>query len=350
MERKVLMYWLAQFGGWGAYYVFSILLLKNTFTPTYNLFLWILSSILFSVLLSHGIRFVILGWKWLNFKLGKLIVYSISLALLASVLLELFQSGLDYVIVPDFLVNESALGEEPFDLLQFTFAVSRSLILFLLWMGFYYVFAVNEKSRKQEIANLQWEASKNEIELKNLRAQLNPHFLFNSLNSIRALVGLNPEQAKTSITRLSSLLRESINLGKLKVISLNQELELVKSYLDLEQIRFEERLKLEFAVAENSLHCEIPPLMVQTIVENGIKHGISKSIDGGIVSVKTTFENKTLELEVSNTGKLDTDEASKGIGLENSRKRLSILFGDRADLNIRQDGDLVMVLIKITYA
>ncbi len=346
MERKTLIYWTAQFIGWGAYYTLSVLLLNSTsvFTLTENLIYWVISCILFSVLLSHGIRFLIIRWNWLNLKLGQLIALSITTALLSAIVLELFQNYLDDFIVPDFLA-----GAKEFVWGQFVFAVSRSLILFLLWMGFYYVFVIIEKSRKQEILNLQWEASKNEIELKNLRAQINPHFLFNSLNSIRALVGLNPEQAKAAITHLSSLLRESISLGRLKVISVQQELDLVKSYLDLEQMRFEERLQVDIDVEQSSLKCEIPPLMIQTIVENGIKHGVSKSIDGGRISLKTSFENNTLQLDVTNTGKLDIKEASKGIGIENSRKRLEILFGKKADFEIKQDGELVRVLIKIKY-
>ena len=119
-------------------------------------------------------------------------------------------------------------------------------------MGFYLAFIFIEQNRQQEIQRLKLSASEKEIELKNLRAQLNPHFLFNSLNSIRALVGLDPEQAKSAITRLSSLLRHSINLGKQTLVSLEDEIELVKNYLELEKIRFEERLQINYDIDPKS--------------------------------------------------------------------------------------------------
>ena len=351
VERKTLFYWLAQLGGWGAYYVFSVVLLLETgaFQMTDKVVPWILANIAFSVLISHALRFVIVRWNWLGLKLAKLIIFSIVLAFIASVLLEFFQHYLEYIIPRDFEVGTTTSLRLEFSWSSFFFAASRSLILFLLWMGFYYTFVIIEKSRKQEIANLQYEASRNEIELKNLLAQLNPHFLFNSLNSIRALVGLDPEQAKVAITRLSSLLRQSINLGKMQVVSLKEEFDLVKSYLDLEQLRFEERLKLKFDISENSLKCEIPPLMVQTLVENSIKHGISKAMDGGCISISSSYENNILQLEIRNTGKFEPGE-NGGVGIANTRKRLEILFGSNATFDIAQDGKDVSVTIEIKYS
>ena len=347
MERKVLLYWVAQLGGWSAYYVLSILLLiPSTFNITPNLLLWVLSCIAFSVLISHCIRWLILKFDFLSLNLPVLLLNTIVVSFVAAFCLEFFQYFLDTTIPLDFLVDTT---ENPFDWAIFFLATSRSVILFLLWCGFYYALVIIEKSRRQELLNLQWQASKNEIELKNLRAQLNPHFLFNSLNSIRALVGINPELAKLSITQLSALLRTSIHLGKQKVIPLKEELELVNHYLKLEQIRFEERLIVKSDVDENALNCMIPPLMVQTIVENGIKHGISQSIEGGEINIKAKFENDVLEVLVENTGKLDKKLSENGVGIANTKKRLSILFGEETSFDLKQDGSLVRASIKIKY-
>lgn len=348
MERKIVLYWLAQLGGWGAYYVFSILLLLSTndFTSTLNLLLWVISCILFSILLSHGLRWVILRLDLLGKKLPELLGYTILFAVLAAFILEWFQYFLDTTIELDFLVEQE---EQPFSWAIFLLATSRSLILFLLWSGFYYVFVIIEKSRKQELLNLQWQASKNEIELKNLRAQLNPHFLFNSLNSIRALVGINPDQAKSAITQLSGLLRNSINLGKLRLIPLRDELELVDNYLKLEQIRFEERLNVKMQIEDAAKNCQIPPLMVQTIVENSIKHGISKSIGGGEIIITAAYKNSELLLTVENTGKIDATDSENGVGVANTKKRLAILFADHAEFKLFQDGNFVKASIKIKY-
>ena len=397
MERKKLFYWGVQFAGWTAYFLFSILLLFSTedFISTFNLYIYAALSILAAIMVSHGIRYVIIKKSLLSKPINQLVIITLFLSIIAGFTLETFQHFFEEIIEIDFLVDQDKQDnssqwvvvdgdtlqvanlpvdsmqintpadtlqltngetlsseeqeEEPFQWGVFLFGVSRSIILFLLWSGFYYVFAIVEKSRAQEILNLKWEASKNEIELKNLRAQLNPHFLFNSLNSIRALIGLNPEQAKTSVTQLSSLLRKSISLGKLRVISLKEELDLVKIYLDLEQVRFEERLSTDFQISQESLSLEIPPLMIQTVVENAIKHGISQSIDGGIVRVISHKRENTLEITVSNSGLLKIDQKEEGIGISNTKKRLEILYGKDASFSINQVDDEVVVKINITY-
>lgn len=352
MERKVLFYWLAQLLGWGAYFVLSVFLLVNAeeLILTLNLLLYISSSIVISILISHALRYAILKMDLVSGSIVRLILWTIGLSLVSAVCLEIFQ---DYfssqIIYIDFIKDYVPEDVYTFNKNEFIFATFRSLLLFLLWAGVYMAFMFIEKARKQEILNLKWDASKNEIELKNLRAQLNPHFLFNSLNSIRALVGLDPEQATTAITGLSTLLRSSINLGKQKVVRLKDEMELVKSYLELEQIRFEERLKISYKVADNTSNCEIPPLMVQTIVENSIKHGISQLIDGGTITIEAELQGNTLVLAVSNPGKLNVKLADDGIGISNTRKRLSILFGENASFAINQKGDQVEAKIKITY-
>lgn len=397
MERKKLFYWGVQFAGWTAYFLFSILLLFSTedFISTLNLYIYAALSILAAIMVSHGIRYVIIKKSLLSKPINQLVIITLFLTIIAGFTLETFQHFFEEIIEIDFLVDQDKQDnssqwvvvdgdtlqvanlpvdsmqinkpadtlqltngetlsseqqeEEPFQWGVFLFGVSRSIILFLLWSGFYYVFAIVEKSRAQEILNLKWEASKNEIELKNLRAQLNPHFLFNSLNSIRALIGLNPEQAKTSVTQLSSLLRKTICLGKLRVISLKEELDLVKIYLDLEQVRFEERLSTDFQISQESLSLEIPPLMIQTVVENAIKHGISQSIDGGIVRVISHKRENTLEITVSNSGFLKIDQKEEGIGISNTKKRLEILYGKDASFSINQVDDEVVVKINITY-
>lgn len=350
MQRKRLLYWIVQFTGWTAYFLFSILLLASSesFVLTTNLYIYAFLSLAAAILISHGIRFVIIRRSLLTQSISNLVSTTLLMAIIAGFALETAQLFYEWIIEVDFVIDREE-EEEIFQWATFLFAVSRSIILFLVWCGFYIVFGIVERARSQEILNLKWEASKNEIELKNLRAQLNPHFLFNSLNSIRALVGLNPAEAKTSITQLSTLLRRSINLGKMRIIPLKDELELVKIYLELEKTRFEERLSIDFEVDTNSLSAEIPPLMVQTIVENGIKHGISKAIDGGTIRVQTKMIEQQLELVISNSGKLDKDIQGDGIGIQNTKKRLSILYGEKAKFSIKEAQGNVIVTIQIQY-
>jgi hypothetical protein len=351
MERKKLFYWGVQFAGWTAYFLSSILLLftSGNMIVTFNLFADATLSMLSAIIISHGIRYIIIHKSLLSKSIGQLVWITLAMTIIAGFLWITCQLLIENSIESDYLVKTSATTDEPFSWGFFLYRVSRSIILFLLWCGFYYVFAIIEKSRKQEILNLKWEASKNEIELKNLRAQLNPHFLFNSLNSIRALIGINPDQAKTSVTQLSSLLRRSISLGKLRVIPLKDELDLVKIYLDLEQVRFEERLQTDFQIGQDSLSLEIPPLMIQTVVENAIKHGISKSIDGGVIRVITKKQGNTLKITISNSGELGAAKSEVGIGISNTKKRLEILYGKDASFSIDQIDDEVVVKINITY-
>lgn len=315
---------------------------------TPHLFVSAAFSVFILILISSIIRFIILKFNVVAKKGYQIVLVTVVMATLASTVYVLLNHSYDLVVGVDYLVHPSDSVYE-LTLPKFFFSLLRTVTMFLVWCGFYYAYIILEKSKAQEILNLKWEASKNEIELKNLRAQLNPHFLFNSLNSIRALVGINPEQAKTSITELSTLLRQSINLGKMRVISLRDELDLVKIYLDLEQIRFEERLRTGYEIAEDSLSCEIPPLMIQTIVENGIKHGISKSIDGGVIHLRSSFSNNELQLEIRNTGTLDLSQDSRGIGVSNSKKRLEILYGSEAEFSIFQEKEDVIVKINIRY-
>lgn len=350
MERNKVLYWGIQLIGWTAYFLFSILLLysSNNFKLTFNLLLFGVLSVLASVFLSHGIRYIMLKYDVTTWKIKNIVVTTLLLSIAGGFLLDTFQYFLESsVITIDFIVNP--IEDDSFNWPSFLWAVSRSIILFMLWCGFYYAFIISERSREQEILNLKWEASKNEIELKNLRAQLNPHFLFNSLNSIRALIELSPDEAKKSVTQLSNLLRRSINLGKLRLIPLKEELDLVKIYLDLEKVRFEERLETVFEIDDKTLSCEIPPLMIQTIVENGIKHGISKAIEGGKISIKSELKQGALFVTISNTGELIFKEDSTGVGISNTEKRLEIIFGKAAQFSIYQSGEQVVSEIRIKY-
>ena len=144
-----------------------------------------------------------------------------------------------------------------------------------------------------------------ELELKTIKAHINPHFIFNSLNSIRALVDENPSRARTAITELSNILRSSMQVDKAETVSFEKELNIVKDYLALENMRFEDRLKVEYEIDEDTLDQQVPPMMLQTLVENAIKHGISKQISGGIVKIISDFKNQYHELAVQNTGSLN---------------------------------------------
>ena len=173
-----------------------------------------------------------------------------------------------------------------------------------------------------------------ELELKTIKAHINPHFIFNALNSIRALVDENPGRARTAITELSNILRSSMAADKVETVPLEKELGIVKDYLALEQIRFEERLDVKMQIDDNTLVYPVPPMMLQTLVENAIKHGISQDIKGGKIEIISTLNNNSHQLLIRNTGHLNGHASNEGFGISSTRNRLQLLYGDKASFNI----------------
>jgi LytS/YehU family sensor histidine kinase len=192
------------------------------------------------------------------------------------------------------------------------------------------------KSRKQQMDTLQLEALVKSLELKTIKAHINPHFIFNALNSIRALIDENPPRARAAITELSNILRSSLSADKGETVSFKEELTIVKDYLALENMRFEDRLQVQYDIGNESLNMQVPPMMLQTLVENAIKHGISKQVQGGIVKITSGIEGGYHQLAVQNTGYLNGGASKNGFGISSTQDRLSLLYGDKARFEIRQ--------------
>jgi len=255
-----------------------------------------------------------------------------------------------YALISDiFFMDVEQILAPPYTLiLQLIFPFT---IIFLFWNILYFASIYLKNYEREEVKNLRLTASMNEVELNNLRAQLNPHFMFNALNSIRALIDENPNQAKKSITQMSNILRNSLVSGRKKFVEMSEELRMVQDYLSLEKIRFEERLSFEIEIPEELFKASIPPLLVQTLVENGVKHGISNLPEGGKIWIHAqNVGDSNLIIKVCNSGKYDPlkprRKDSHGIGLTNSRRRLNLLFADKASLEIFNEDD--KVICKIT--
>jgi LytS/YehU family sensor histidine kinase len=242
------------------------------------------------------------------------------------------------------VVNVQRLAFDPSQILGFGFFY---VFLLFLWSLFYFTYHYIERYNK----SLKYEASMIEIELNNLKNQLNPHFIFNALNSIRALVDENPSKSKQAINHLSNILRNSLTFEKKGLTSFDDELNIVKDYLGLESIRFEERLKTELDIHPDSNKFKVPPFMIQTLVENGIKHGISKLTQGGVIQVKTLLEKNRLKIQIRNTGHVingvKRDKAG-GLGIKNTKQRLKLLYGEEASFRmINEHNNLVLTEIII---
>lgn len=171
----------------------------------------------------------------------------------------------------------------------------------------------------------------NEAKLNALQMQLHPHFLFNTLNSITSLIDIDPKKAQKMLTQLGFLMREILENDKKHVISLASEMEYIKAYLEIEHIRFQDRLSLDFSISDDISEAQIPALLLQPVVENAIKHGISKRSDGGQISVSASRSNgSNITIEVANDfqEKDDPSLVGYGIGTSNISKRLQQMYGD----------------------
>ena len=222
------------------------------------------------------------------------------------------------------------------------FSVFNGVIMLSVWWCIYFFYHLFDRLNRLEIERLRLATSVKESELRALKSQVNPHFIFNSLNSLRALIEEDPLRARQAVTQLANLLRYSLQSGQQETVPFEDELSVVNDYLALEQVRHEERLRLWLDVAADTLQLPIPPMLLQTLVENAVKYGISTHPEGGEIAIIARRENDSLRLQVTNPGafepgtaKLARANGSTGMGLANAANRLRLLFGEQATLQLR---------------
>jgi two-component system LytT family sensor kinase len=345
-------YWVIQGIGWGlfiAIHLFFNWSLGKLQTDNDRLLFFskIGIFIVLGLALTHIMRYCIIKLNLLQAKLEKQIMQFILLTLLFS-----FSGALIDLMVRQ---RVELLSKSESELLQknnlalLTLSNSMSFfVYYFIWSTIYFMYHYISKSRRQQLDTLRLEAMVKELELQTIKSHINPHFIFNALNSIRALVDENPQRARKAITELSNILRSSMQAEKLEMVPLEKELLIVKDYLALENMRFEDRLKVEYAIDEDTLTSTVPPMMLQTLVENAIKHGISKQVKGGLVKVISDFKDDYHELVVQNTGQLPTAIKNDGFGIASTYNRLGLLYGDKATFTLQQlQGFIVEAKVRI---
>ena len=217
-------------------------------------------------------------------------------------------------------------------------------LIFVAGLGIYWLsaalhlaFVISLRAAESERRALESQVSAREAELKALRSQLNPHFLFNSLNSIMSLVGRSPEEARRMCQGLGDFLRRTLNLGARDRVTLAEELDLVRHYLEIESVRFGNRLTFTLDVPDVLGPAAVPPLLLQPLIENAVKHGVAARLEGGEITLTARPDGERLHLVVANP--VDDDAApadGEGMGLDNVRRRLKALAGGRGNLDIRR--------------
>jgi two-component system, LytTR family, sensor kinase len=328
---KKKIYWACQLGGWLFLVLLNSLFFKLSNAFTSNVAISMLLLLIIGIFLSHLYRYFIVRLGWMKLKIAPLIPRVI----IATIVLAFLADYVQYSI--ELLLNIA--GNKHQNILNILTNILNLVPFFFSWSLIYFLVHYIENYKKAEIENLKWEASINEIELNKLKSQLNPHFMFNAMNSIRALVDENPTKSKDAITQLSNILRNTLQMGKNKVIPFEEELKMVTDYLALEEIRYEERLKTTVKIATRSTEFQVPPLMIQTLIENGIKHGISKLVNGGVLELETRVENETLIIIIKNSGQLILHhQTDPGFGIKNTVQRLQLLYGNAASFHINNEG------------
>ena len=228
------------------------------------------------------------------------------------------------------------LGQTGFDLPSQTAAEPFALLIglgalgYLLAITVHYVMQASQESAAAERRALESQVAQREAELRALRAQIDPHFLFNSLNSIIGLMSADVDRARTMCHRLAEFLRDSLTLGGETRIPLSREAALVEQYLGVERVRFGARLGAVINVADDAAGIGVPPLILQPLVENAVRHGVATLIEGGEIRVEAAIAGPRLFVVVSNPYDPDSRRRGTGLGLENVRRRLAATFGDRA--------------------
>ena len=331
---KIKIYWFCQIVGWSLFGFANILIyyIESNELQSFDILIEIF-QILFYIGSTHFLRHLIKKENWVTIHPLKLI----PMALLADLILGL--SNYLFLLLISFISGTLLLSVELKTQL-ILLGIGGPTSMYFLWSLIYFTFHYFQQYRQ----SLKYEALITETELNQLKSQLNPHFIFNALNGIRALVDENPVKSKSAITRLSNILRNSLLLDKKKLISLQEEMDIVKDYLELESIRYEERLRVVYEIDSRTFPVMVPPMMVQTLVENGIKHGIANLKEGGELKISTEIKMENLTISIRNSGQyVNEAKNERGYGLINTQKRLEILYGDKAGLKIRNENQCTVL-------
>jgi two-component system LytT family sensor kinase len=252
------------------------------------------------------------------------------------------------------LVRAMVPEKEDYDLFWHTvlvFRVAAGVLIFFVVTLIYYLYLSATQLAEKASRQAQLEAQVREGELKMLRAQINPHFLFNSLNSMSSLTLTDPMKAREMILKLSDFMRYSLSSHNEQPVTLQNEMESLRLYLEIEKVRFGERLIIEEYIQPECLTALLPGMLLQPLYENAVKHGVYESTETVVIRTSAHKENGLVVISVSNNIDPESVVTRKGagIGLINVRSRLELFFGEKADLTVTRKDDSFNVTVKFPY-
>lgn len=331
------LYWICQVGGWGFYAVTKI------WAALFNLPLlpW-LPVIAASVLLhgaglgaTHALRGFAKRRQWSVMSRGRLALRIVAAGCVLGIPFGVATQFTPLSALQDPGIADVSLGVDVGPGLVLLLNIVNWAFLFMVWQVLYFGALALRQYRNAELRESELARALQLAELRLLKSQLNPHFLFNALNAVRALIAEDPPRAQNAVTRLANTLRYTLSSAQDELVTVEQELEIVQDYLGIESLRLEDRLSIDCDVAADARRVRIPVMLLQTVVENAIKHGIAELPAGGVLRIHGKLHDGMLLLDVENPRPVVTPrDAGEGIGLRNAAERLRLLFGARASLDI----------------
>ena len=346
--KKIGPYWLCQIIGWFLaclYWVEGMLScncisIKNATINT-------LLTFITGIGITHLFTLIIRKYNLKEEKFPRVVYHVILFTFLIGIALWFVNIFINYYTYKEHYYLEVSKFNS---LWNFTIGSFDMFIVFMrissVWVLSYFLYHLGNRSNKAEKETAELNQLFTESSLNHLKAQVNPHFMFNSLNSVKALISEDPEKARNAVVILADILRNSLNSSSKSIISLKDELDHCRDYLKMEKIRFEERLQYEFIVQDDISGIALPPLSIQTLVENAIKHGLSDSLVGGKISITCLVENESIYASVINDGSIKTHN-SNGTGIVNLKKRFEILYPQNFNFSISEENGKVIAKFKI---
>ncbi|WUR14868.1 histidine kinase [[Empedobacter] haloabium] len=337
-RRGIHWYWLCQLAGWGSVVLFNLSFVFMS-RPGAAITAVCVGGGCAGIALSHQWRRVLLRRRaasrplaWPALALGILVLASAQTAAMWALFLVFQPFG------------------QPHGLAWLPNAMIFWVGTFLAWTIFYHAVQAVRRARQAEAAALRLALAAKEAELRALQAQVNPHFFFNSLNSVRALIYQDADAAARMIDQLADLMRYALQSGHAQTVPLAAELAAVRAYLAIEQIRFEERLRVATEIEAGLDGVAVPPMALQTLVENAVKYGVETSAAGSEIRIRAWRTAGAAHIEVANTGALAEPGGSTQVGLTNARKRLALALGEQAALELRADAGWVRATLSLPEA
>ncbi|WP_395373659.1 sensor histidine kinase [Marinicella sp. W31] len=329
-------FWILTLLGWGAFALANFIQRQSLKVESLEIGLVsVFSLLVVNTILCFVFRELIHRFGWLDAR-NTWIWFKV---FFSSVVFGFMSAFLMILVLSSYLVLMGYMSRLIFPMANVYGNSTVTSLLMFLWAALY--ISINYVAQLRA-AELQLKES----QLNILSGQLNPHFLFNGLNNIRGLMLENVEKSRHMLTALADILRYALRSNKNTLQRLRDEIEIVRSYVDLASIQYEERLRYEEQIETELMEYYIPPMMIQLLVENALKHGIDRSPDGGALVVKVFNREDELHIQVCNPGQLNDEKScdkNTGLGLKNIRQRLQLMFADNAGLSMHEKDGTVWV-------